>query len=252
MEHSFHYSMYVIIGELWYFNYGDHAFNTELNRYRYDTAILCQQIERIYYNNWPSQACVPCVLCHAHSSRANELQIISMKRWHSAQLVRWSADCSVSAETPAGALTSHSGPALCSYFSETRLISPLKSVFSSACESQLQHYRWLQHCTAHITSHVSWQLSRMSRRHSTTAALRVNIGDKPSVTSLTSVATAAAAWKSLGKSDIYDVWIFRGSAVWLDRIFGTLDCHLRRIYFILDWSRPPVLPPCLGWSTIIN
>ena len=65
IEHSFHYSMYVLIGELWYFNYGDHAFNTELNRYRYDTAILCQQIERIYYNNWPSQACVPCVLCHA-------------------------------------------------------------------------------------------------------------------------------------------------------------------------------------------
>ena len=180
------------------------------------------------------------MLCHAHSSRANVLQIISMKRWHSAQLVRWSADCS---------WRPHSGPALCSYFSETRLISPLKSVFSSAYEAQCSTAAVWR--TAHTTSHVSWQLSRMSRRHSTTAALRVNIGDKPSVTSVTSVATAAAAWKSLGKSDIY-VWIFRGSAVWLDRIFGTLDCHLRRIYFILDWSRPPVLPPCLGRSTIIN
>ena len=36
--------------------------------------------------------------------------------------------------------------------------------------------------TAHTASHVSWQLSRMSRRHSTTAALRVNIGNKLSVT----------------------------------------------------------------------
>ena len=35
-----------------------------------------------------SQACVPCVLCcYALSGRANELQMISMKRWHSAQLV---------------------------------------------------------------------------------------------------------------------------------------------------------------------
>ena len=42
-----------------------------------------------------SQACVPCVLCYALSSRANELQMISMKRWHSAQLVRWSADTRV-------------------------------------------------------------------------------------------------------------------------------------------------------------
>ena len=173
-----------------------------------------------------------------------------MKRWHSAQLVSWSADCSVSAETPAaeapaGALTPVQ---LYVPISVRRVSFRLLKAWSARpmnpnCSTAAV---WR---TAHTTSHVSWQLSRMSRRHSTTAALRVNIGDFSYL--VTSVATAAAAWKSLGKSDIY-VWIFRGSAVWLDRIFGTLDCHLRRLYFILEWSRPPVLPPCLGWSTIIN